>query len=391
MITVLNKNKTSQQGNSAYNLNQLNSYLARKNFINSISAVTNPVHSLTNFNTFMDLIYTNNLQDNLSLWFSAEYTKRSGSIVSNLQNIDEIYFYSKDKNYSGQYLAYPTLMSNKAKFDSTDSSIRFTTTESLYYHLDIDKSLPLGNSNKTIIIVMSPLNSSYEYDTTENNWFFNYGLDWTNSLEPSSEGLCFTYDNLLSNGKKFSYTIGGNNNVLLAKNSSIDTKGMVSIFYNNQNKLLSKTFQSSVNEIVPYVEVVSGSPKSVFTLPVTLSEILSIEIYVSGIELTSSDYTIVGSTLTVNTPLSVGETLSAYAIVSTGLIDINHPINIKSGNGFFLNSHVINNSINLTTSAFHKMKNWKLYEFMIFDTELGVNSTKFINIYNYLNTKYSLS
>jgi hypothetical protein len=237
---------------------------------------------------------------------------------------------------------------------------------------------------------MSPLNSSYEYDTTENNWFFNYGLDWTNSLEPSSEGLCFTYDNLLSNGKKFSYTIGGNNNVLLVKNSSIDTKGMVSIFYNNQNKLLSKTFQSSVNEIITYIETVSGSPKSVFTLPVTLSEILSIDIYVNEVELISSDYSIVGNTLTVNTPLSVGVTLSTYTTVSTGLIDINHPINIKSGNGFFLNSHVINNSINLTTSAFHKMKNWKLYEFMIFDTELGTNSTKFINIYNYLNTKYNL-
>lgn len=389
MITVLNKNKTSEKGNSAYNLNQLNSYLARKNFINSISAVTNPVHTLTNFNTFMELIYTNNLQDNLSLWFSGEYTKRSGTIVSNLQDVDQIYFYSKDKNYSGQYLEYPTLMNNKAKFNSTDGSIRFTTTESFYYHLDLDKALPLGNSNKTIIIVMSPLNSSYEYDTTENNWFFNYGLDWTSSLQPSNEGLCFTYDNLVTNGKKFSYTIGGNNNILLAKNSSIDTKGVVSIFYNNQNKKLSKRFQSSLDEILTFSEEVSGSPKSVFTLPVTLSEILSIQVYVTGTLLNPSAYTIVDNTLTVNTPVAVGDTLVSYIVLSTGLIDINHPIDIKSGNGFFLNSHVINNSVNLTTSAFHKMKNWKFYEFMIFDKELETN--KFINVYNYLATKYSLS
>jgi hypothetical protein len=320
MITVLNKNDSSKKGNSSYNLNILNPYLARKNFVNSISAVSTPTHTLTNFNTFMGVIYSNNLQDNLSLWFSSQYTERSGSIVSNLQDVDKIFFYSKNKDYSGEYFSY---LINKSKFDSTDNSLRFTTTESLYYHLTLDKVLPLGNSDKTIIIVMSPLNSVYEYDNTENNWFFNYGLDWTNSLEPSSEGLCFTYDDLLSNGKKISYDIGGNNNILVSDNTDIQSKGVIRINYSNSNKLITRSFKN------------------------------------------------------VQTPNMDAD------------LDINYPINIKSGNGFFINSHILNNSVFLTTQAFHRMKNWKLYEFMIFDKDIP--DLVYSSIYSYLKNKYSIS
>lgn len=388
MITVLNKSKASQQGTSSYNLNLLDNTLARQNFINSVSAVTTPVHTLTNFNTFMDFIYTRNLQSNLSLWFSAQYTERSGSIVGNLQDVDKIFLYSKNKDYSGQYLQSPSLMT-KAKFDSTDNSIRFTTAESLYYNLEIDKVLPLGNTNKTIAIVMSPLNSTYEYDNTENNWFFNYGLEWTSSLQPSSEGLCYTYDSLVTGGKKFSYTVGGNNNIIITYDAiTIARKGLLIISYNNSSKSLNSYFQGNDGETIYFNEVVSGSPKTDFTLPVTPSGIGALSVYVNGSLKSTSDYSLVGNTLTMNTAVQVGEQLSVYIYVSSGVYDVNYPVDIKSGNGFFLNSHILNNSVNLTTQAFHRMKNWKFYEFMVFDKVL--DPTLKSNLYAYLKSKYSL-
>lgn len=389
MITILNKNKASEQGTSSYNLSMLDVYLSRKNFINSVSSVTSPVPNFTNFNSFMNLIYNNNIYNNLSFWFSSQYTERSGTIVGNLQDIDKIFFYSKDKNYSGQFLSCPTLMT-KAKFDSTDNSIRFSNTESLYYHLNIDKTFPLGNSNKTIVLVMSPLNSTYEVETAnENNWFFSYGLDWVSSLQPSSEGLCFTYDSLLTGGKKLSYTIGGNNNTLITyENLNLARKGALILTYNNSDKILTSNFQGLNGETINFSEVVSGSPKTNFTLPITPANINSIIVYVNSTLKTTSDYSLSGSTLIMNQAVDVGENLIVFILVSDGLLDTHYPIDIKSGNGFFINSHVVNNSIHETSLGYNRMKNWKLYEFMIFDTNLSLNLVALI--YAYLQNKYSL-
>lgn len=331
MITKFGKSNPPITQNSIYNTGILDLSIARNNFVNAIASDINVTAPITNFNTFINLIYEHSLQTNLNFWLSGEYTSRSGSIIDFRQDIDKIYFYSKNKDYSGQYLQYKNYQAK-----SFFNSIEFIDNTSFYYHLEADKVFPLNGQDKTYIIVMSSIDDGtdfldYTFSTNENDWLFHYGLDFSNSLQPTCEGLCFTYDESDSgNGKLLSLNTGGNNNLITSSNTNIKDKGLFTIRVNNSNTLNNnvspRQIKTKYNNIFP-LELIS-------------------EIYMDN----ASD--------------------------------------IKSGNGFFLNSHVINNSISNTTVSYNNMRNWRLYEFMVFDKVLS--SLEETYMYNYLNSKYGL-
>jgi len=335
MITKLNSSNPSVNDRSVYNTRSLDLSIARNNFLNAVS----PFAVVQIFNEFITYIYTNSLQEKLNFWLSCDYGYDSVNNIG-LGNIgfledptelpvDRVYFYSKDKEYSGNYLVCPTSLTN-AKIYINPSPInpfrylKFSNTESLYYHPTVDKSLPLHNSSKQIIIVASPLNASYEFSNNENDWLFSYGLEWVSSLQPSSEGLCFTKEMDSSLGKRLSFTSGGNNNLLTSTNSGIETKGVISIKYDTDSKVISTKFNG-------YTNTITGLNPS---------------------------------------------------------IPLNHINDIRYGNGFFLNSYIISNSIENTTEAYNRMKNWEFYEMMIFDSVL--TPTEESNLTAYLKTKYGI-
>jgi len=335
MITKLNSSNPSINDRSVYNTRSLDLSIARNNFINATSSFA----SSQNFNDFITYTYTNSLQEKLNFWLCSDYGYDSVNNIG-LGNIgfleelteipvDRLYFYSKLKEYSGSYLVCPTNLTNAKIYVNPSPSdpyryIKFSNTESLYYHPTVDKSLPLHNSDKQIVIVASPLNSSYEFNTNENDWLFSYGLEWVSSLQPSSEGLCFTKEMDSSLGKRLSFTSGGNNNLLTSANSGIETKGVISIKYDTDSKVISTKFNGLTSTI------------------------------------TGLNYS----------------------------IPLNHINDIRYGNGFFLNSYIISNSIDDTTEAYNRMKNWEFYEMMIFDSIL--TSTEESNLTTYLKTKYGI-
>lgn len=332
MITKLGKNKPYDRDNSIFNTGLLDLALARLNFEKAIDGIL----PLTAFTNFINFIYANTLQNKLNFWLSSEYAEgifpeglppEEGVL---LLDVEKIYFYSKNKQYSGNYLICPSNLTKAQLYDNSEEPsdpyvyLQFLDTESLYYHPLVDKSLPLGNSNKHIFIVMSPYNTSYEFSTKENDWIFSYGLEWITSLQPSSEGLCFTLEGDTASGKKLSYSTGGNNNLLTSTNTGIESLGVFSIKYDTINKNISTKFNG-------------------------LSDT------VTGL---NYDVTLYNSN------------------------------DIKSGNGFFLNSHIISNSIAETTEAYNRMKNWKFYEMIIFEDTLTTSEELLMN--TYLKTKYGL-
>lgn len=327
MITKLGQNTPYDSNNSIFNTGSLDLHLARINFEKAIQSFV----SLAPFSDFISFIYTNTLQNKLNFWLSSQSAKlvEGSPLINSLVDFDRIYFYSKNKDYSGQYLECPSTMIN-AKFHVPEIPLDpyvyllFQDVESLYYHPLVDKSLPLNNSNKHIFIVMSPYNVSYEFSTKENDWIFSYGLEWVTSLQPSSEGLCFTLEGDTASGKRLSYSTGGNNNLLTSSNSGINTLGVFSIKYDTINKNISTKFNG-------------------------LSD------------------TVIGLNYDVT---------------------LHNSNDIKSGNGFFLNSHIISNSISETTQAYNRMKNWKFYEMIIFDDTLTTQEELLMN--TYLKTKYGI-
>lgn len=337
MITKLGQNKPYDKNNSIFNTGSLDLALARFNFEKAIEGKL----SLTSFSNFINFIYSNTLQNKLNFWLSSEYAEgifpedfipEEGEETEEplLLDVEKIYFYSKYKQYSGNYLICPPNLTKAQLYDNSDAPsdpyiyLQFLDTESFYYHPLVDKSLPLGNSNKHIFIVMSPYNTSYEFSTKENDWIFSYGLEWITSLQPSSEGLCFTLEGDTASGKKLSYSTGGNNNLLTSSNTGIESLGVFSIKYDTIEKNISTKFNGLSDTV-------------------------------------------------------------------TGLnydVTLHNSNDIKSGNGFFLNSHIISNSIAETTEAYNRLKNWKFYEMIIFEEALTTQEELLMN--TYLKTKYGI-